>query len=220
MSEQKKYRAAIFDMDGTILNTLYDLTNAVNRTMETVGYPLHTVEEVRNFVGNGIKKLLERALPDGRRNAEELQRAYGLFCDFYGAHCADETLPYAGIYELLSELKTRGVRIATVTNKADFAAKILSEKFFPGLFDKTIGAREDLPRKPAPDGVYLALSALNVSPDGAIFIGDSDVDYYTAKNAGIDCALVSWGFRERKSLAALPGALVCDSVAELRRVLL
>lgn len=207
-------------MDGTILNTLCDLAGAVNRTMETMDCPLHTVEEVRQFVGNGIKKLLERALPDGRRSADELQRAYGLFCDFYGAHCADETQPYAGIYELLSALKARGVRLATVTNKADFAAKILSEKFFPGLFDETIGAREELPRKPAPDGVYLALRTLDVPPSAAIFIGDSDVDYHTAKNAGVDCALVSWGFRARESLAALPGARVCDSVAELKKILL
>lgn len=217
--KSKKYRAALFDMDGTILNTLEGLKDAVNHTMSAMNCPLRTLEEVRRFVGNGIKKLLERSLPEERRSEEELAYAYALFCDFYGEHCAERTAPYEGIPELLVGLKERGVRLASVTNKADFAAKLLCEKFYPGIFDFVLGAREELPRKPAPDGVFLALKALGVQADEAVFVGDSDVDYHTAKNAGLDCALVSWGFRDGESLRALPGAVVCDTAAELKKFL-
>lgn len=220
MEKSKKYTAVVFDLDGTILNTLYDLAAAVNYTMSEMNCPLRSVEEVRVFVGNGIGKLLERSLPPEKRGQETVAAAYGLFCKFYAAHCADRTAPYPGVKELLIALKSRGVRLAAVTNKADFAAKALCEKFYPDIFDCVIGAREDLPRKPAPEGVWLALKELDAAAADSLFVGDSDVDYYTAKNAGTDGVLVSWGFRERASLSALPGAVVCDSIGELKEILL
>lgn len=214
-----KYRAVLFDLDGTILNTLTDLWAATNYTMSAMNAPERTLEEVDAFVGNGIRKLIERALPEDRRDEETIARAYCVFCDYYGRHYADSTVPYPGVETLLKELKETGVYLGVVTNKADFAAKKLCEKFYPGVFGSVLGAREDLPRKPAPDGVRRALGNTGIAESETVFIGDSDVDYYTAKNAGTHGILVSWGFRKKEFLSALDGATICDDVAAVQKIL-
>ena len=218
---EKAYEAVIFDLDGTLLNTLNDLQSAVNYTMSALNFPLRTLEEVKSFVGNGIQKLLERSLPQPHQTEQELAYAYEIFCHYYAEHTADQTLPYAGVSQLLAALKSNGVKLAVVTNKADFAARTLCDKFFgENTFSFVLGARENFPKKPAPDGVHEALKVMQADANSALYVGDSDVDYYTAKNAGLDCILVSWGFREKSLLQDLKPLAVVDTVQELQKILL
>lgn len=213
----RKFDCVIFDLDGTLLDTLDDLTKAVNHTMKVFGCPLHTKEEVRTFVGNGIYKLLERAMPEEKQG--EVGHAYGVFCEYYGEHFADETTPYAGMPALLSRLSQAGVRLGVVSNKAEFAVGRLVKKFYPNTFGAVVGAREDLPKKPAPDGVLSAMQRLGAKKERTVYVGDSDVDYYTAKNAGLPVAAVSWGFRPASDFADLPVYALCGDAAALERVL-
>lgn len=214
----KKYQAVIFDLDGTLLNTLEDLHGAVNHTMSALNCPLRALQEVKSFVGNGIKKLIERSLPVDRKS--DVGTAYEIFCEYYAEHNAEKTVPYAGMVGLIERLKQKGVGMGVVTNKADFAAQALCQKFFGDAFTAVIGAKENLPRKPDPAGVRKALSVLNVSAENAVYVGDSDVDYYTAKNAGVDCVLVSWGFRDKPLLTLLKPLTVADDIEQLQRTLL
>lgn len=188
------YQLYIFDLDGTILNSLGDLTDAVNHTLQSMGYPQRTMEEVRSFVGNGIRKLLERALPESC-GVEETDRAYEIFYPYYQEHCADRTEPYEGIEALLHRLKSAGAKLAVVSNKADGAVQQLTKRYFDGIFDLAVGEKEGIRRKPAPDSVWNVLKVLQIEKRDAVYIGDSEVDIETAKNAGIDEIAVCWGFR-------------------------
>lgn len=214
-----KYKYAVFDLDGTILDTLDDLADSTNAALAQYSFPARTVDEVRQFVGNGIKKLIERAVPP---NADDEQTAgvFEYFKTHYKAHCKDKTKPYDGIPELLSALRQRGIKTAVVSNKADFAVKELIDDYFPGLFDFCAGEREGVRRKPAPDTVYEAMKALGADKGSAVYIGDSDVDVMTAKNSGIDCIGVSYGFRGRDFLIAHGAEVIADTVAQLSDMLL
>lgn len=194
-----KYQLAIFDLDGTLLDTLEDLADSTNYIMRSFGYPERTLKEVRSFVGNGIRKLLERSAPNGT-SAEEIDRMFEQFKEYYGAHCADKTKPYDGVMELLDELRKQGVKLAVVSNKADYAVKALCDQYFPGCFDVAVGERVGIARKPAPDTVHEVLKNLQMEKSQAVYIGDSEVDVQTAKNAELNCIAVDWGFRDKEVL--------------------
>ena len=189
----------IFDLDGTLLDTLDDLADAVNWALKQEQLPRRTREEVRAFVGNGIRNLIERAVPAGTE-AAQTDRVFAGFKARYAGHCADKTRPYPGILELLARLRAEGIRTAVVSNKADFAVQTLCRDYFPGLVDCAVGERAGIPKKPAPDSVHEVLRALKISREQAVYVGDSEVDVVTARNAGMDGILVLWGFRDRQTL--------------------
>lgn len=214
-----KYSLAIFDLDGTILNTLDDLCDSVNFALSAHLMPARTIEEVREFVGNGIMMLIERAVPE---NTDELtiQRVYQTFCEHYRNNSANKTRPYEGIAELLCTLRKNGMKLAVLSNKADFAVTELCKVYFEGLFDYAVGERQGVPRKPAPDAVYSILQHFEAQKSQAVYIGDSDVDFKTADNAGLDRILVSWGFRKREILEALGAEKIADNTSELLKYLI
>lgn len=193
------YRLIIFDLDGTILNTLEDLADSTSYALEKNDFPVRTMEEVRCFVGNGIRKLIERAVPEGTAQ-KDIDRVFSDFTRHYGEHCADKTRPYEGITALITRLREHGCLTAVVSNKADFAVQELCEQYFPNLFDFAVGEREGIRIKPAPDSVYEVLDKLKVDKWDALYVGDSEVDVKTADNAGIDQISVEWGFRKREFL--------------------
>ena len=192
-------KAAIWDLDGTLLNTLDDLAASTNAALVENGLPTHTVDEVRMFVGNGIGKLIERAVPDGRDNPK-FQAVYDAFVAHYGAHSHDHTKPYDGILPMLDALAVKGVKLAIVSNKIDFAVKALSRDYFGNRMQAAIGDDPSRRRKPAPDSVLEAMRQMGVTREETVYIGDSDVDVETARNAGVACCAVSWGFRSVESL--------------------
>lgn len=213
------YRLAIFDLDGTILNTLEDLAASGNYALRKNGLPERTVDEVRSFVGNGIRKYMERAVPSG--SSETLiARVHADFTEHYAKHCADRTKPYDGIPELLGVLRGAGMQAAVVSNKADYGVQTLVDTYFPGLFDAAVGEREGVRRKPAPDSVLAVLRQLAVPPEEAVYIGDSDVDIDTARNAGIPCISVDWGFRTTEFLLDHGAKRIVSAPAELAGLLL
>lgn len=197
--KDRRYDAVIFDLDGTLLDTLSDLTNSANAVARKYGFQTRTREEICSFVGNGIRRLITQLLPGGEENPE-FDNVYRDFCAHYNAHCMDETEPYPGILFLLDRLLKDGVEAAIVSNKADFAVKKLRDIYFPELVRVAIGEREGVRRKPAPDSVFEALKELDIPVSRAVYVGDSDVDILTAQNAGMDCISVSWGFRTRSFL--------------------
>lgn len=195
----KQIKAVIFDLDGTLLDTLDDLTDAVNTALEKYHLPLRTREEVRRFIGNGLRNLMLRAVPDGDK-FPEFEELFVFFKEFYRTHCDRKTGPYEGIFSLLAELKNKNISMAIVSNKFDLGVRALNEKFFAEYIDIAIGEREGIGRKPAPDSVNEAIRLLNVEKTHTIYVGDSDVDIMTAKNAEIDCISVTWGFRDEDFL--------------------
>ncbi len=197
----KKYDLAIFDLDGTILYTLEDLKNSLNHALSSHGFPERTLEEVRRFVGNGVRKLVERGAPAGTDPAE-LDMLYETFHEHYRQHDLDNTRPYEGVPELMERLKADGLRLAVVSNKVDYGVKDLCKRFYPGVFDAALGERPGVAKKPAPDLVNAVLAELGISREKAVYIGDSEVDLQTAQNAGMDEVIVSWGFRTVEELMA------------------
>lgn len=195
------YDVYVFDLDGTLLDTLGDLTASVNHALRWAGMPKRTIEEIRWFVGNGVKKLMERAIPDGLNNPR-FDEVYQEFRDHYLHHGLDTTVPYPGIMELLQALKDEGKQIAVVSNKFYKATEELCQHFFGGLVDVAIGEREGIRKKPAPDTVEEALRQLNADRAQAVYVGDSDVDIQTARNSGLPCISVLWGFRDQDFLLA------------------
>lgn len=194
-----KYKAVVFDMDGTVLDTLDDLTDTLNYALGKNDLPLHTKEEVRMMLGNGMRALLEKAVPDGKDNPK-MDSVFQSFKEYYHIHCNDKTHVYDGILDVMKKLKEDGIKIAIVSNKVDSAVKELDKLYFAGLTDVAIGEKAGIARKPAPDTVYEALRLMNVEKEDAIYVGDSEVDYQTAVNAGIPCISVLWGFRTREFL--------------------
>ena len=206
------YATYLFDMDGTLLNTLADLTAAVNHTLEQYGYPRRTIEQVRKGLGNGAVKLMAAMLPQGEETPgfADIMRDYRAW---YQAHACVETCPYPGVPEMLKRLRQRGCKVAIVSNKPHGAACELAERFFPGV--PTFGERPETPRKPAPDMVFHALAALGAGKENAVYVGDSEVDVQTARNAGLPVIGVAWGFRGRGALAAAGAETIVDTAAEL-----
>ena len=194
-----KYKTYIFDLDGTLLSTLADLAASTNYALRTHHMPERSLDEVRRFVGNGVKKLMERAIPDGLNNPL-FEETFATFRQHYMQHNLDTTQPYPGIMQLLEQLKAEGKNIAVVSNKFYAATRELCRHFFGDLVPVAIGEREDIRKKPAPDTVIEALRELGVDKEGAVYIGDSDVDIMAAKNSGMPCVSVLWGFRDKEFL--------------------
>ncbi len=208
-------RAVIFDLDGTLLNTLGDLCDSVNFVLDSYGYPKRSIEEVNSFIGNGVGELIRRALPDDAQ--DKFDEALARFKEYYGEHSDIKTHVYDGLSEMLIKLRADGYKIGVVTNKVDFAAKSLCNKYFGSLIDIAIGDRASFPRKPAPDSVFEVMSYLGC--DSAIFVGDSDVDVATAKNSSLPCVCVTWGFRDREFLEKCGGELFADNADELYEII-
>ena len=210
------YRLFIFDLDGTLLDTLRDLAARVNYAMEQCHYPTHSIDKVRMMVGNGVATLIKRAVPSGTSD-EDTAHALDIFKKHYMEHGEDTTRPYDGILELLSPLKQQGKHIAVVSNKFDAATKALCNKYFPNLIDIALGENEadGIRKKPAPDMVHKAMNHLNASPEECVYIGDSDVDLQTAKNSGIPCISVLWGFRSKEFLLAHGATMFVEKPEEI-----
>ena len=196
----------LWDLDGTLLDTLEDLADAVNFALQQFGYPLRSIEEVRSFVGNGARRLIERAVPaNGDADA-----VFDVFRIYYDAHCQIKTKPYDGIVEALRQLGEK-YPMAVLSNKPDSAVKPLCAQYFPGLYAR--GESTDCPRKPAPDMVFKAMEAIGV--ETCIYVGDSEVDVLTAKNAGVSCLSVLWGFRDRAEIEDAGGKYFCENTVDL-----
>ena len=195
------YKTYIFDLDGTLLNTLDDLAASVNYALAANGMPVHTTDAVRQFVGNGVRVLMQRAVPGGESNPA-FETVLEAFRSHYLLHSLDSTRPYPGVPDLLARLKELGMGLAVVSNKFYTATQELCRHFFADTIEVAIGEHEaeGIRRKPAPDTVFEALRQLNVSAEEAVYVGDSDVDILTARNAGLPCISVLWGFRDRQFL--------------------
>lgn len=211
-------KAVVFDLDGTLLNTLDDLADSTNFALSCLGFPERSIEEIRRFVGNGNVKLIERSVPDGT-DKEQLNACYNAFIKHYKEHMLDKTRPYEGIPELLRSLKEREIKLAIVTNKTEFAAKEICARVFGDLPDLVIGANDTLKKKPAPDGVLYALDKLGVSKSQAVFVGDSEVDIQTAINAEIDCIGVLWGFRDEEVLLEMGVKKTAKTASQLGKLI-
>lgn len=214
----KKYDTIIFDLDGTLLDTLEDLTASVNHALGLFSYPRRTQEEVRRFVGNGVRVLMRRALPGGEDNPA-FERVFAAFREHYAAHCRDHTHPYPQIMELVRELKERGLRLGIVSNKSDREVKELNRVCFGGLFPEAVGEREGVRRKPEPDSLLYAVKSLGSTPENTLYVGDSEVDVLTAANAGVDCVSVTWGFRSEEQLRSSGATQIIHAPGELTTLL-
>ena len=212
----QKKDTVVFDLDGTLLDTLEDLKNSTNFALEQYGYPAHPLEDIRSFVGNGIVRLIERALPSGRENPD-FEKVLQCFKEHYGIHCNDLTKPYDGIMDLLHMLKERGIKMAIVSNKADFAVKELNAIYFQDVIPLAVGERESegIRKKPAPDTVLEALRQLGSTIERAVYVGDSEVDLATARNCGMDYILCQWGFRTREQLEQAGGRVFVSEPSQI-----
>ena len=208
------YKTYIFDLDGTLLDTLNDLHASCNYALRTHGMRERSLEEVRQFVGNGVKKLMERAIPNGLENPL-FEDTLQTFRQHYLLHNLDTTLPYPGIMEMLQQLKAQGKRIAVVSNKFYAATQDLCKHFFGDTIQVAIGEREDIKKKPAPDTVLEALRQLQVTRQDAVYVGDSEVDIETARNSGIPCISVLWGFRSKSFLLSHGATTFIETPNEL-----
>ncbi len=209
-----KYKAIIFDLDGTLTDTLYDLMLSTNYALKQMGWPERTLDEVRGFVGNGVRRLMEQAVPE---DAEEMEfdECFSIFQEHYVEHCQDHTDLYAGVKELLEELKARGYKMAIVSNKLQAGVNELYRRFFKDTIDVAIGEKREMRRKPFPDMVFKALEKLDVTAEEAIYVGDSEVDMATARNAGLPCISVLWGFRDRDYLKEIGAFQMVETPAEI-----
>lgn len=209
-------KIVIFDLDGTLLNTLDDLADSTNYALSKFGYPTRTIEEVRQFVGNGVAKLIERAIPNGKNNPN-FEKCLSIFKENYAQNMYNKTAPYNGIIEMLSNLKSKGIKIAVVSNKFDLAVKELCKKYFEGFIDFAAGENEaqGIKKKPAPDTVISVLTEFNFAPEDAVYVGDSDVDIMTAKNSKMPCISVTWGFRDEKFLLENGATILINAPSEI-----
>lgn len=216
----KKYNTVIFDLDGTLMDTLEDLADAVNEILRRNGYPVRTIQEVRRIVGNGLRQTLTLCLPEGT-DGEVVDRLLPEFASYYQAHCQVKTKPYDGIEDALRELNKRGFKLAIVSNKRDEAVKTLNRECFAEYVKVAIGENESagIRKKPAPDTVYQALRELGSTKEQAVYVGDSEVDRMTAENAGLPCISVDWGFRDREELEKLKPAWLISRPEELLEIL-
>lgn len=213
-----KYSTFIFDLDGTLLDTLLDLANAVNYAMRSMGYPERSVDEVRSFIGNGIRMLIRRAAPQKISDAD-YEKTLAIFTEYYLEHIADFTKPYDGIFDVVNTLKSKGCKVAVVSNKADKAANKVVQDFFGDMFDIVVGKRDEFPSKPAPDSVLYVIKALFAEKSGCIYIGDSEVDVQTAHNSGLPCIGVTWGNRDLAELEAAGAEYIAQKPKEILTVI-
>ena len=209
-----KYDAILYDMDGTVLNTLGDLTDSVNYALAHFSFPPVDSRKVAGFLGNGAKRLLTLSCPEGTDEAV-IEEILAFYLPWYNEHCRIKTAPYDGIVGMMQKLKAMKVKQAVISNKPDIAVKPLAEEFFPGLLELAIGESREIRRKPAPDSVLAAAEQMNVPVDRCVYIGDSEVDIETAKNAGMDCIAVTWGFRSREQLVNSGAEIMVNSAEEL-----
>ena len=208
------YKATVFDLDGTLLNTIDDLAWATNYTLKQFNMPTYTVDEVRQMVGNGVAKLIRDAVPEDTDDAT-YQQVLACFKEHYADHSLDNTVPYPGILDAIDILKAAGVKCAVVSNKPNFAIADLMKNFFPGRFDFALGQRDDLKRKPNAEPVHYALAQIGVNPKDAVYIGDSEVDVKTAQNSNMPCISVTWGFRDKDTLLAAGATTLVDTADEM-----
>lgn len=214
----RKYDTILFDLDGTLLDSLEDMKDSVNYVMRQFGFPEHALEEVRSFIGNGIRKLIERSVPAGT-DGETCERALAMYRGYYNDHCMIKTHPYEGISELLQNLKSDGYRLAIVSNKNAEAVKLMRQRYFDGVIDVALGQTDNIPKKPDPSMVSAALEALQATPQRAVYVGDSEVDIQTAKNSGLDCITCLWGFRSEEFLMEHAAQKTVRSAQELAEAL-
>ena len=213
------YNTVIFDLDGTLLNTLEDLTDAVNYVLDKFKWPLHSIDQVRHDVGNGIRKLMERSVPEGESNPR-FEEAFATFKEYYQSHCRRKTDTYPGVMELIKTLSDNGIKMAIVSNKAQGAVTQLNEIYFKDYIHVAIGENEDagIKKKPAPDTVYMALKQLGSTKEESLYVGDSEVDKATADNAGLECVSCKWGFRDEELLLSLNPKAVIGKPEELLEI--
>ncbi len=209
-----KYDTVLFDLDGTLLNTLTDLAQSINKMLAAAGYPERTEQQIRASLGNGAKMLVWTSLPEGTCEAE-VERCLEQYRPIYKQNMSNNTRPYEGIMELLEALKQRGIKMGVVSNKPDAPCKALVDEMFGGYIDVAIGDKPEVPRKPDRAAVDSALSALGAKHEGAIYIGDSEVDIMTARNAGLPCVCVTWGFRDRDVFEEEGADFIIDHPSEL-----
>ncbi|MGM9917441.1 HAD-IIIA family hydrolase [Anaerotignum sp.] len=216
-----RYQAVLFDLDGTLLDTLDDLTDSVNAILEKYGFPLRNREEIRRFLGNGSERLMKEALPK-EISETDFTKYLKEYQAYYKTHMEEKTAPYKGILPLLGELRKAGLKIGVVSNKFDLAVKGLCEKYFPGIIDAAAGEREvdGIRRKPAPDMVLTAAKRLGTSIKDCLYVGDSEVDILTAQNAGMDCVSVTWGFRDEDFLRKAGASHLVHTTEELKNFIL
>lgn len=213
------YKAVLFDMDGTLLDTLEDLCDSTNHALAQMGYPLRSIEEIRRFIGNGAEKQIRRAVPEGT-SEEKIMETLAAFRAYYQDHCQIKTKVYDGLLDMLSELKEKGVKMAVVSNKPDAAVKKLSREYFGDRLDYAIGPSDGVRCKPYPDMAEEALKALGVKKKDAVFVGDSEVDVQTGLNAGLDVIAVGWGFRSREVVIEAGAKMIADDAGELEKLIL
>lgn len=213
-----KYTTIIFDLDGTLLNTLEDLADSVNYALEKHGFTTHSLEDIKKFVGNGVRVLMELAVPGGAES-KAFEETFADFREYYSTHCDNKTKPYDDIMELLSELKKQGYKVAIVSNKMDSAVKQLQEIYFKDLIPVAIGESENVHKKPAPDIVIEAMKQLGSKPEECLYIGDSEVDIATAANADMTCISVLWGFRDESCLKENGATYIIDQPLNLLKLL-
>ena len=211
---EKKYQAVVFDLDGTLLNTLEDLKDSVNYGLRKYGLEERTLEQIRRSVGNGVQRLLELSVPEGI-SQEMFEKVFAAFKEHYAIHCNDKTDLYPGIRRLLSELKERGFQMAIVSNKLQEGVDVLYEQYFKDYITVAIGATDGIRKKPAPDTVIEVLRVMELSKEQAVYVGDSEVDITTAANTGMDCITVAWGFRTRQEQLAAGAAVFVDTPEEI-----
>ena len=214
----KRYKAIIFDLDGTLLDTLTDLAEGTNYALRVNGFPERTLDEIRRFVGNGARKLIERAVPDGQIEAA-LEKVRQDFNVYYKIHCKDHTGPYPGIMEMLQELVQQGYSLGVVSNKPDFAVQDLIPEYFPDIFASVSGERQGVAKKPAPDLIREAMKNLQADSSNAVYVGDSEVDLEAAVNAGIPCISVAWGFKGKKFLEEQQTEMIIEKPSEIQKYL-
>ena len=213
------YKAVLFDMDGTLLDTLEDLCDSTNHALAQMGYPLRGIEEIRRFIGNGAEKQIRRAVPEGTSEGK-IMETLAAFRAYYQDHCQIKTKVYDGLLDVLSELKEKGVKMAVVSNKPDAAVKKLSREYFGDRLDYAIGPSDGVRCKPYPDMAETALKALGIAKKDAVFVGDSEVDVQTGLNAGLDVIAVSWGFRSREVVIEGGAKMIADDASELEKLIL
>ena len=213
------YKAVLFDMDGTVLDTVGDLTDAINVSLEKFGFPARSQEEVKSFLGKGPAHFVNCAVPEGT-DAATKQQVLAFYEPYYDSHCQIRTAPYPGIMDLLKTLKARGIRLAVISNKQEPAVKALAEQHFAGLLELAVGTSPRIRCKPDPSAVLAAMAELGVEKEETLYVGDMDVDLNTARNAGIDCVGVAWGFLGRTKLEALGAERIADNMEQLREFIL
>lgn len=211
-------KAVIFDLDGTLLYTLEDLKDSLNFALQKFNYPSKTLDEVRNFVGNGVRLLVERSIPNGEKNPD-LEDVLKIFKTHYAQNMYNKTKPFDGINEMLAELKRKGIHTAVVSNKFDSAVKELCQKYFGNTIEIAIGESENVRKKPAPDSVLKVMEILNCSSDETFYVGDSEVDIQTAKNCNIKCISVSWGYKNRQFLTENGAEIIIDKPEEILQII-